>query len=170
MNFAGEVGEVAQRAIRKGGLFCGLAPACGGGLSIKFPRGNLILAPARVWVGVYKNCSDVRTISGSRARVGGSFTVKDLSAEPGSRARVGIIEKSKANPSEPKRTQSEPGSPAEAQKANRTEPRPLRTGSGSLGPGGDFDQEREIGPNQSENLNPGTFEPTGTDGEGWEDI
>lgn len=76
-----------------------------------------------------------------------------------------ILEKINANPSELKRTQSEPGSRAEAIKRTEPNPVPLRTGSGSHGPGGNFEEKEETGQYQSENpSSPGVFNSTGSTG------
>lgn len=81
-----------------------------------------------------------------------------------------IIEKKHAYPSVPDRTQGVPGTLAEAKKRTVPYLPPLGEGTGTHGPGDDFDQEREIKPCQPETPSPGTLNPTGTDGEGWEDI
>lgn len=81
-----------------------------------------------------------------------------------------ILEKSNAYPSVPMRTQGVPGTHAEAKKRTVPYPVPLRTGTGTHGPGGGFEEKEKTGPFQYETPSPPVNYPTGTTGEGWEDI
>lgn len=81
-----------------------------------------------------------------------------------------ILENGRAYPGVPGRTQGVPGTLAEAKKRTVPYPPPLRVGTGTHGPGGDFEEKEKSDRTSPKSSFPGTSNPTDADVEGWEDI